>query len=695
MKKKQKPVSTPTVLQTEMTECGAACLAMILHYYGQNAELEELRLETDVSRDGCSAGNIVRAARRRGLDCEGFEVDISELTELTPPLVLWWEDNHFVVFEGVKQGEFYLNDPAWGKRRVSQAVMEKEFSGIVLQFSPGERFRKHPEFGRKPEALFRSGRRAETAAAFPGEVALTCGWGVLALAAAVTGGILLSPSLPREHAPAGRLLVLAAGLFLVLAVVLWGASRYRISRWQDKQELFRSWPYLTALLNAPISLLEDRYPEDLTARIISHNRVNRFLPEFISTQVIGWIGLLLSLCALCVTTHSPAAGIPLAASLLLALGVRRLEGAGSLQDRAKAKILEGRLIRTVFMDADKGETIRDMNCGQAYIRRILRTHEEYSRSLEQLEERDSLSRTIFTAILGTGGFLAVLVSAGGPSGSMGLLSAAFLAGMTIFFGNALISAGEKRKGAEEDYRRARSISNESEGGREEEEDLQSIRREYRKLNGNIEMTDLAFGYGNLGEPLLKGINLRIAGGTMTAVTGDTGSGKSTLGKLMAGLMVPMDGRVLYDGRDLKEIPKRVFRASVSTVKQKSTLFAGTIRENITLWNPGISDEEIRQAAADACISDCIESRPGEYDSLIGANGTGLSGGEQQRVEIARALAGNPSILILDEAFSAVDDKTTLEILESIRRRGCTCVLITRDPVLLAEAGQVIDLEDWR
>lgn len=697
---KPKVASTPTVLQTEMTECGAACLSMILQYHGQYATLEELRLETDVSRDGCSAANIVRAARSRGLDCDGFEMDTDELMMVEPPCVLWWENDHFVVFEGVEKSRFLLNDPAYGKRALDCETMEKEYSGIVLSFTPNEEFQNHESYGKKPHTFLHSGKIKEALRSFSADAFLTCvtglaavGLGSLAALRFAELGNSAALDATKQGAPSSPA-ILIPFVLAILAIVAFGLSRSRVAIWKNKSELRGSWLFLRKMFFAPIAFLEDRYPENLVRCAMNNDRMNGFSAELAARIIICGGGIIIPLIAMAIEASRAgisalAVVIPMIAAIIAAV-IYWWEHHANLRDRAKATILEGALAKAVFTDIEKLETIRELGCADEYAKRTGEAHTQMEETRRLIRKRSRIGRLAIVLIY----MLGVLASAGisGLHTPVTILSWIALACILIASADSLIKVIGRLRQAKEDYDTTLAISAGKVQG-EREVKTKGFPGGYQKLQGNIEVRSVAFGYGSFGDPLFEGIDLDIPGGSALVITGGTGCGKSTLGKLLAGLMPPSEGEIRYDGRLISEIPDKIIYASIATVKQKSTLFSGTIRENITMWNPGIGQREIERAAKDACIDGRIGESPNGYETRIGTGGRGLSGGEQQRIELARALATDPSILILDEAFSAIDDETTLRIVENIRRRGCTCIMITRDPLLMRDDVKVLDLDE--
>lgn len=683
-------------MQVEPTECGAACLSMILRHFGQYVSLEQLRIETDVTRDGCSAGNIVRAAQRRGLRCEGFRRDADELAQMRPPCILWWEHNHFVVYEGMRNGECCINDPAYGKRSIPMQKLESSFSGIVLSFEPEPEFSDFPEYGKKPETYLRSGRIREMFASHRRHAVTAVAAGLLGqvavLAAILYFALAASPGVGGEGAAA----LLLPGAFLLVFILSMIIGERSLRRLKDSVELRNSWTYLHRLFDMPLTFLQQRDPETLTERIRRNDRVGRYTGETVTRGIIAAGGILLCLILPVIMAFSKPSALLLLLPLVLLIpavfAVRLLMDRQMTRVRTRVNVQDAELAAAVLSGAGRIDTVHSLGLDQEYADKALELSRNSAGMHQQLAGEERREKTLRFGLYGLAVAAFMLLLRGTHMADDGtLLLWLLLFAVLIPALETLLNAASGLQEIDDEIQAASDIVAEN---REENTQgkAQPAAQKFRRLQGNIRCHGTAFAYGAFGERIVDDLNLYLPVGSSLAVTGPSGSGKSTVGKLLAGLLEPTDGEILYDNRPAGEIPRQVICASIAMVRQKSELFAGSIRDNITLWNPNITSEDLARAIADACVEDCVLGLPDGVDTQLGDRGRGLSGGEQQRVEIARALATDPSILILDEAFTAIDDATTEQIMANIRRRGCTCVIAGHDQLLIGGCSQRLDLE---
>jgi ABC-type bacteriocin/lantibiotic exporter with double-glycine peptidase domain len=666
---------TPTILQMEWVECGAASLAMILAYYGLWIPLEQLRVACGVSRDGTKASNMLKAARRFGLAAKGFRKEPNTLHELPMPCIIHWNFNHFVVLEGLDDKRAYLNDPAIGRRFVDLAEFDAAFTGVVLAMEPGPEFRKA---GRAPAVfpvLARELRHSRPAVILllAVSVALAVPGVIIPAFAKIFVDDILIENLRGWFAP---LLIgmaaTAAGRALVAAL-----QQSLLLRLQTKLSVSMVSRFLWHLLALPMEFFTQRHAGDVASRVAANEQVARLLSGGLATNVLNLVSLVFFAAAMAVYDLALAAmcvGIALLNVVALKLVSRHLV------DINRSLALErGKLY---------GSTIS-----------IVRTIETLKAS--GLED-DAFSRWAgFQAKLLNMEPTAIILGIGGLRVIDGALTigslVAFQSLMVSFAGpiNALVQLAGGFQAVKADLARLEDVLNypiESVAGRTSTADS------VPKLSGRIELRDIQFGYSPLEPPLIDGLSLTLEPGMRIALVGGSGSGKSTVGRLICGLIKPWSGEIRYDGVPLQGVPPEVFANSVAYVDQDIFLFEGSVRDNLTLWDLTVPESNVTQALKDASIHDDIAARPGNYDCYVGEGGTNFSGGQRQRVEIARALVGNPSVLVLDEATAALDPYTEQLIDDNLRRRGCACIIIAHrlstirdcDEIILLENGKVVE-----
>lgn len=681
---------TPTIYQMEATECGAASLSMVFAYFGKYFPLEKMRIETGVSRDGCNAGNMMRAAKKYGLECHGYRKEPEDLKKLTPPCIIHWNFNHFVVFEGFKGKYAYINDPAMGRRKLTMEELDDSFTGIVLTFKPTPSFQKE----KKPKTLLQFIKsRLQGQYGVLGKLLFT---GLLL----VFPGLLL-PVLSQVFMDD----VLVAGntdwfgkliLFMAAAIILQAAlTLYRdavLVRLQKKMVLLSARSFLSCLFRLPISFFDQRYVGDLAGRVSNNARVSDFLAGDLAETVLHIFVAIFYLILLLL--YSPLLTAIALGSALLNILVMKVTSRQISSASVKLQQDSGKLAGAVCAGLSITSTLKASGAETEYTGRILGYH---AKTIE-LEQNLSRSQTILNAIPDAVKMLAdvLLLLVGGSLVINGKMTIGMLVAFTGLFGSfsepidKLVGFAKNIQTTKADVNRVEDILQYT--ADEKFDDTLSKRPMTTKLEGSVELRNIAFGYSRLKPPIVSDLNVKIPCGSSVAFVGASGCGKSTVSKVVSGLYTPWEGELLFDGIPAKEIPNEVLSASVSTVSQNITLFSGTVRENLTMWNSKISESDMIAAAKDACIHDVISQKPGGYDYHLSEGASNLSGGQRQRLEIARALATNPTILIMDEATSALDPVVEKQIVDNIKRRGCTCVIVAHRLSAIRDCDEILVLD---
>ncbi len=686
-------IATPILMQSHVAECGAACLGSVLGYFGRWESLSTLREKCEVSRDGSSAASILRAARHYGLECRGVNVSANMLKLLPMPLILFWQYSHFVVLEGFDEQHFYLNDPAAGRRTLSAEEFEKGYSRIALQLAPGEDF---VPGGERPSLLQQLRTwLGGSWGVLSGTAACGLMLALLTLIVPVSISLFVDQVLMNRGAWEGLVAALLGGGILVYLLSL---LKHRfLKRLATRISVTGSIDGLTRLLRLPMEFFTHRLTGDLTERIASIDRVAKNLTEQLVVLVLEMLMSAIFLLAilaydvlLAFIMLLLAAANGALAHYIKMLGAERhhemrreqglLMGVG-MQMLSHAENLRVSATDDLFFSRWGGQQAREREARQAYAELG-----DINMALPGL-----MAALRAAAIIGVG---AGLVVAGeltlGELAGLYILAEMFLSPVGRF-----VEFSDKRQALETDMQRLEDISKASEDPlvRRRPSDTQSIATFQGRLQlaGQVELRNVTFGYNKSRPPLLKDFNLIIRPGQRVAVVGPSGSGKSTLSRLISGIYQPWSGEILFDGHHRHEVPEEVLRRSLSMVDQEIVLFSASVRDNITLWNPVIPDENIVAAARDACIHDAILRRPHGYSTLVDEGGANFSGGQQQRLEIARALVGNPTLVILDEATSALDAATEELVDDALRRRGATCLIVAHRLSTVRDCDEIIVL----
>lgn len=689
-------VMTPTLLQMEAVECGAAALGIIMRYYDLWRPLEQLRMECGVTRDGSKASNLLKAARRFGMEANGIRCELNALLKTEPPVILYWNFNHFLVYEGVSQGKVHLNDPATGPRRITIEELEASFTGVVLKISRGPAF---VPGGEKPSLITALRRRIS-------------GFEIGLSFAFLTGLLLIIPNIVNpaftrvfidqyligDKTNILRPLVSCMAVSIGFMILLLWLQRHFLLRLETKLALTTSAKFFTHVVKLPMEFYSQRYAGEIGSRVLINDKVAKVLSDKLVTTGLDLMALLffalvmiqydLWLTLICVTFAF--------LNLIAIKAVQRPRTDASfrlLQERGKmtGTSMNGvQMIETLKATGGEDEFFGRWSGYQAKTIRAEQDMDLYGQTLSAVPP---LTKGLITAtILGFGGWRVM-----DGHLTVGLLVAfqSLMDGFTkpitsfVTFGNALQETGSDlnrlddvlRYETDPIYASDRTVSPEF--------------KATTKLTGLLEVRNLTFGFNPLGAPLIENLSFTVRPGQRVALVGGSGSGKSTVSKLVAGLFKPWSGEILFDGVPRTQIPRRLLHNSIGMVDQDIFMFEGTIRDNLTMWNPTVLDSHITLACKDSAIAEDVASRQGGLSSTVAEGGVNFSGGQRQRLEIARALVNSPSFLILDEATSALDPTTEEVIDRNLRRRGCSCLIVAHRLSTIRDCDEIIVLEYGR
>ncbi len=688
-------VKTPTVLQTEAVECGAAALGIVLAYYGRVVPLEELRRVCGVSRDGSKAVNIVAAARGYGLVPHAFRKEPDELRAMSLPLIVFWEFNHFLVVEGFGKGRVFLNDPAYGPRVVTDEEFDEAFTGVTITFEVGPGFEKGGRFPSLARALLAWLRGSGTDVAYA----------VLAGLCLVLPGLLVPTFVRvfvdrvlvqgvRDWMPA--LLGAMAATLLLQSALVW-LQQIRLLRLGQRLTLAATSRFVWHILRLPAEFFALRYVGDVVSRLSVTEQIGHFLSSELALTALNV--LMAGFYVLLMLRYSvPLTMIGLTLALLNFAALRyisrlRIDASHRLQQE------RGKLLSTAFGGLQMIETLKATGGEDDFFARwagyqakLVSAQQELGVYTQYLAVVPPLLAALaVAAVLSLGGALIIT----GTLTIGALIAFQYLTTSLADPINKLVTLGTRAQEIDAGVLRLNDVL------RYPVDPVCSLapdgdgRVAPGRLTGRLELRNITFGYNRLEPPLLQDFSLALAPGARVALVGVTGSGKSTVARLVCGLYEPWSGETLFDGRPRAAYPRRTLTASLALVDQDIFLFEGTVRDNLTLWDPTLSDAVLVGAAVDARVHEVITARPSGYDSRVDEGGSNFSGGERQRLEIARALAGDPAILVLDEATSALDPATEQQIDEGLRRRGCACLIVAHRLSTIRDCDEIIVLDHGR
>ena len=689
----------PVVMQLEALECGAASLTMILAYYGKWIPLEQVRSDCGVSRDGSNAKNILRAARSYGLVAQGFRYETKELRKNGKfPCIVHWNFNHFVVLNGFKGNKAILNDPARGTYSVSIENFDKSFTGICLMFEPSESF----EPGGKPKSMISFSREkmrgAGVAVVFT--VVTTVAMSLIGIINPAFSRIFIDRLLTGQNPEWLIPFICSLAALSIIQIVMAFIEAIYTARIGAKIDALGSTSFMWKVLRLPMEFFTQRMAGDIQQRMGSNASVAKTLADTFAPLVIE-AGMMVFYLVVMIR-YSLILTLVGVLSIVINLFLSRIISKKRVNITRVSMRDMGKLTGATIAGIEMIETIKSSGAENGFFAKwagyqasVNTQRVKYAKLNQYLGMIPPLVSTITnTAVLIIGVYL--------------VMDGIFTVGMVMAFqgflgsfmspAHKLISAGQTLQEMRTSMERIEDVMKYPTDKLCEQASENGEHDTYAKLSGNVELRNVTFGYSRLGEPLIKDFNLTLTPGKRIALVGMSGCGKSTISKLIAGLYQPWSGEILFDGKPIDSIDRSVFTGSLAVVDQDIIIFEDTIANNIKMWDSSIEDFEMILAARDAQIHSDIMQREGGYSYKLTEGGKDFSGGQRQRLEIARVLAQDPTIVILDEATSALDARTEYEVIRSIKDRGITCIVVAHrlstirdcDEILVMSGGVVVE-----
>lgn len=689
MAKKQK---VPVVMQMEALECGAACLCMIAAYYKKWIPLTQVRADCGVSRDGSVATNILNAARSYGFEAAGYKVEPESIDSLHFPMIIHWNFNHFVVLCGInrKSGKVYINDPAQGRITVSMEQFDQSFTGIALTVIPTEDFK--PEG--KPKSVWSFAKRCLKGALMPFILAVLLS--VVAMAIDLTnpifGKIFIDNLLSGSNI---EWLYPFLGMMLVVLLVQVLVGIIKSVYWmkiQGKFALTSSAEFMWHVLRLPLEFFSQRNVGDIVSRQgstgdVAMTLIAKIAPLFIgAAQIVLYLGLMIHY-----SWALTAIGVLTAVLNML---VTRYTSNKMLDYQRMSSANQGKLMSVTYAGFEMIETIKSTGAENGYFERWAGFYTKQNNANVEISNFTQYF-SLIPDLLKSFSDIAIQVS-GIYLIMRGQFTIGTLAAFTGFLGSFWSPVCDFID-VYQNYVQMRCDMERIDDVLEYPTDVAEYSnfdpKDDKKLKGKVEVDNITFGYGKLAKPLLTDFSMKLEPGNWVAIIGGSGCGKSTIAKLVTGLYKPWKGTVKFDGLTKDEIDPYKFHSSVAIVDQEKVMFHDTIKNNITMWDGSIEDFAVMMAAKNSDIHEAILSRPDGYNHVLVEGGKDFSGGQCQRIEIARALAQEPTIIILDEATSALDAKTENKVMQNIRKSGCTCIVIAHRLSTIRDCDEIIVLDN--
>lgn len=691
----QKRVKTPTILQMESTECGSTSLSIIMAFYKKFITAEEARIACSISRDGTKAINIVKAARHYGMDAYGANLDIEQLQEKKVPFIAYWEFNHFLVVEGYSSTKVYLNDPATGPRTVTWEEFKKSYTGVALIMYPGDSFQPGGK-AEIPTFKMLLNRLGENQLALLFIVLITLGLIIPKISLPIFTKAFIDYVLIDNQSELILAIFLGIGFTTLAETVLTGIQKHFLYRLTMKLEIVNAVGFFWHLLHIPIRYFQQRSSGDIVERSLISEKVAKILAYDFPAVIVGCIEVIIFYFVVFVLSWQ--IGLSLFFIIFFSLIIPEINkkriidlGRRYAQDKGKLEGIETNGIQII-------ETLKTAALEQEFFDRWIAFYTQLMNTVQRLYLTSNLLNIIPNFL---GFFVNILIICYGSylvmRGKITIgtivaiqaLVASFLPSLNRLI--AFINSLHQLKG---DLMRLNDVIDTK---------IESVFSDVPhvlddSLNTDIilQINNLSFGYSPLEPPVIDDLSLSIHQGQHVAIVGPSGSGKSSLAKLICALYQPAKGEILLHNLPFKKISRSNFCQFIAYVDQHIFFFSGSLRDNLTMWDDQISDEKIYACLKKVNIYDEIMLRGG-LGMTLAERGSNFSGGECQRLEIARALLRCPKLLILDEATAAMDPHLEASIYTNLRAMNCSVLIITHrlhairnsDNIYVLSQGKII------
>lgn len=693
-----KVAKVPVVLQLEALECGAASLAMVMAYYNKWIPLEQVRVDCGVSRDGSNAKNILLAARSYGMTANGYRYEPDSLKAKGKfPCIIHWNFNHFVVLNGFKKNKAVINDPARGLVEISMDEFDNSFTGICIMLEPAEGFVSDGK--KKSMKGFVKKQLKGTGVAIMFTVLVSLITALIGVINPVFSRIFIDRLITGKNPAWITPFFLFLITFALIQIVLSGMQAIYSLKIQGKLAIKANAQYMWHVLRMPVEFFAQRMAGDIAARKSNNASIASTLINTLAPTVLNMIMMVIYLVVILrynvVLTLIGIGGMVINIVVNQYISGKRIN-ISRVQMRDQAK-----LSSTTVAGIEMIETIKASGAENGFFEKW----SGYQASVNTQNVKTLklnhyyglipkiMSSLVNMTILALGLYLIIQ-----GQFTVGILFA-FQTMLCSFMAPVmeLASAATTIREMRINMERIEDVM-EYPTDVEYKEENKDEKVSYNKLTGKVELKNVTFGYSRLAPPLIEDFSMTLEVGQKVAFVGGSGCGKSTLAKLISGLYKPWSGEILFDGKPISEINRNIFTGSLAVVDQDITLFEDTIAGNIKMWDSSIEDYEMIIASRDARLHEDIMQRDGGYQYKLMEGGKDFSGGQRQRMEIARVLAQDPTIIIMDEATSALDAKTEYEVVKAIKDRGITCIVIAHrlstirdcDEIIVMEHGKIVE-----